>query len=159
MNRTARQLSKLDSLAGKKTVIVGVGNELKGDDAAGVLAARQLKGRVGADVFDAGTAPENYIQAVVEKSPQVLLVIDAVDFTGEPGDTRLLKPSQLNGISTSTHTFSPALLIDAIKKQIDVTVWFVGIQPFQTSMGQAPSKQVNKAVKTVVSKLLDLFAA
>ena len=71
---------KLNKLRGSSTVIVGIGNTLKGDDGAGPLICEQLNAKVCAEVIDAGTVPENYIQKIIKKAPQNLLVIDAIDF-------------------------------------------------------------------------------
>ena len=64
-------LEQLSSLRGTKTLIVGIGNTLKADDAAGPLICQKLKeARISAEVLDTGTVPENYIQLIIKKAPE-----------------------------------------------------------------------------------------
>jgi len=62
-------LEKLRKLRGYRTIIVGIGNTLKGDDGAGPLVCQQLYGKVCAGVMDVGTVPENTFSLSL-KAPQ-----------------------------------------------------------------------------------------
>lgn len=153
-----RDTKELDKLRGSKTLIVGIGNSLKGDDGAGPLVCEQLRDeKIGTELIDAGTAPENYIEPIIKKSPENLVVIDAIDFGGASGETGVFKPEQLSSLVVSTHTLSPRLFVDMICKRIKVDVYFVGIQPAQTQLGQPMSKEVSLAVKLLTQKLTDIF--
>ena len=136
-----------------------IGNTLRGDDAVGPLLFQQLKGRIAAEIIDAGTVPENYIQTIIKKAPEVLLVIDAIDFAAPAGTIRIFKPSQLNSLVISTHTLSPRVFVDMITDAIDIQVYFLGIQPFQTQMGQPLSAAVDKAAQQLTSMLTDVFGS
>jgi len=148
---------KLDVLRGKKTVIVCMGNILKGDDGAGPLVFQQLKGKVRADLIDAGTVPENYIQMIIKKSPQNLIIIDAVDFAAPAGTINIFRPEQLANLVVSTHTLSPRLFIDCVCRSIKVDVYFIGIQPAQTQFNAPVSSEVQKAVQRLVNILTAIF--
>jgi hydrogenase 3 maturation protease len=151
-------LEQLSKLRGSKTVILGIGNSLKGDDGAGPLICRQLQdAEISADVIDAGTVPENYIQPIIKKAPQNLLIIDAIDFGNPPGVVRIFKPEQLSSLVISTHTLSPRLLVDMVCKSIEVDVHFVGIQPEQTQLGQPITPQVKQAVQKLTDVLVEIF--
>jgi hydrogenase 3 maturation protease len=155
---TKEQLfEQLNKLRGSKTVIVGIGSTLKGNDGAGPLVCEQLAGKVCANVIDAGTVPENYIQPIIKKAPQSLLIIDAVDFGASAGTIKVFKPERLNSFVFSTHTLSPHLFIDMIRQSIDVDVYFIGIQPVQTQLGQSVSAPVNQAVQQLVNTLAEIF--
>ncbi|MHC4159253.1 MAG: hydrogenase 3 maturation endopeptidase HyCI [Planctomycetota bacterium] len=157
-----RQLSKLRNSA---TVIVGIGNVLKGDDGVGPLVCEQLAGKTSAELIDAGTVPENYIQPIIKKSPQNLLVIDAIDFGAPPGTIRIFEPEQLSSHAFSTHTLSPRLFVDLVCQDIrrdpalrePVNVYFVGIQPAQTQLGQSISPQASQAVQRLCRALIDII--
>lgn len=149
---------QLSKLCGSGTVIVGIGNTLKGDDAAGPSVCKLLAGQVNVPVIDTGTVPENYIGPIIEKKPRTLLIIDAIDFAAPLGRIRIFKPEQLDSLSTSTHTLSPRLFIDAICQNISVAVYIVGIQPAHTSLGQPLSPEVTQAVETLALVLTRLFA-
>ncbi len=154
-NRKLRE--SLSSLQGRRTLILGIGNMLKADDGAGPLLCRQIKGKLTADVIDAGTVPENYIQPIVEKNPEALLIIDAIDFAAAPGTIKVFKPKDLTSLSVSTHAPSPQLFVDMITQQIDVDVYFIGIQPAQLTLAAAPSNEVDRTIKTIAEVLVELF--
>jgi hydrogenase 3 maturation protease len=148
---------QLNKLRGSATVIVGIGNTLKGDDGAGPLVCRQLEGKTCAELIDAATVPENYIQPIIKKAPQNLLVIDAIDFGASTGRIKIFRPEELNSIVISTHTLSPRLFVDMITEAIKVNVYFVGIQPGQIQLGQPVCPQVIETIKWLVSTLKEIF--
>jgi hydrogenase 3 maturation protease len=150
-------LQQLNQLHGSKTLIVGIGNTLKGDDGAGPLVCEQLAGKTCAEIIDAGTVPENYIQPIIKKAPQNLIIIDAIDSGAPPGTIDIFRPEQISSFAFSTHTLSPRLFIDMITRQIKVDVYLLGIQPAQTQLGQSTSNQVSKAIQQLTKTLTDVF--
>jgi len=149
------QLNKLHDPA---TIILGIGNILKGDDGAGPLVCEQLTAaKISAEPIDAGTVPENYIQRIIKKAPGTLLVIDAIDFGAEAGTIKIFEPEQLNSHVISTHTLSPRLFVDIIRQSIQIDVYFVGIQPAQTQLGQSISVDVSRAIEQISSVLAEVF--
>jgi len=157
MNEDRRLFEQLEGLGGSRTVILGIGNTLKGDDAVGPLVCEGLAGRVRAEVIDAGAVPENYIQAIIRKNPQTLLIIDAIDFGAAAGTINVFRPNQLGSAAISTHTLSPRLFVDMIKQDIEVDVYFLGIQPVQTELGRALSPPVEQALQRLVRTLAEVF--
>jgi len=149
-----RQLNKLRNSA---TLIVGIGNVLKGDDGVGPLVCEQLAEKTSAELIDAGTVPENYIQPIIKKAPQNLLVIDAIDFGAPAGTIRIFEPERLNSYALSTHTLSPRLFVDMVCQDIKVNVYFIGIQPAQTQLGQSISPEASEAVQQLSQILAEVF--
>ncbi|MDD5064882.1 MAG: hydrogenase 3 maturation endopeptidase HyCI [Phycisphaerae bacterium] len=156
---TAKQLfEQLNKLRGSKTVLVGIGNTLKGDDGIGPVVCQQLRQAiVSAELIDAGTVPENYIQRIIKKAPQNLLIIDAVDFQAAPGTIEIFRPERLNSFVFSTHALSPRLFAEMITQSIKVDVCFVGIQPAHTRLGDPMSPQVCQAAQQLTQMLIDVF--
>jgi len=150
-------LQQLNQLHGGKTVIVGIGNTLKSDDGAGPLVCEGLSGKICAEVIDAGTVPENYIQPIIKKAPKNLLIIDAIDFGASPGTIDIFRPEQISSFVFSTHTLSPRLFIDMITRQIEADVYLLGIQPAQTQLGQSISNQVSEAIQQLSQALAEVF--
>ena len=68
-----------EALHGRVAVLC-VGNSLRGDDGAGPALARRLHVGDPWRVFDAGVAPENWIGPICKFRPDVVMVIDAIDF-------------------------------------------------------------------------------
>ncbi len=159
MTNDKESLKPLRTLGGKRTVIIGMGNSLKGDDGVGPFVCDELsKKALTADIINAGTVPENYIQRIIKKEPDALLVIDAIDFGGEAGQIRLLRPEQLNRSVFSTHTLSPHLFIEMIQQSKKVDVYIIGIQPKQIKLGEGISKEVRQPAEELVSELAEIFA-
>ncbi len=149
---------QLRKFRGSRTLIVGIGNILKGDDGAGPLVCEQLgRAKICADLIDAGTVPENYIQPIIKKAPQSLLVIDAIDFGASPGTIRIFELEQLNSHVVSTHTLSPRLFADMVCQYIKLDVYFVGIQPAQIQLGKSISSQVSQAIQHLCRALTEIF--
>jgi len=158
MGTDEKLFDQLNKLRSSKTLIIGIGNTLKGDDGAGPLLCQQLQqAKVSAELIDAGSVPENYIQPIVKKAPQNLLIIDAIDFKAPPGSISIFKTDQLSSLVISTHTLSPHLFIDMIRRQINVEVFFIGIQPAQTTLGQSLSPPVTKALQHLTHSLTNIF--
>jgi hydrogenase 3 maturation protease len=156
---TGEQLfEQLNKLRGSKTVIVGIGNTLKGDDGVGPLVCRQLRhAKSCAELIDAGTVPENYIQRIINKAPQDLLIVDAIDFQATPGTIEIFKPEQLSSFVFSTHTLSPRLFAEMVSRNVKVNAYFVGIQPAHTRLGDSMSPQVCQAARQLAQMLIDVF--
>jgi len=156
---TDQQLfEQLNKLCGSRTLIVGIGNTLKGDDGAGPLVCEQLQhSGIQAEIIDAGTVPENYIQRIIKKAPQKLLIVDAIDFQAPPGTIKIFGPEQLSSTVISTHTLSPRLFTDMVSRNIKIDVYFVGIQPAQTQLGQGVSDEVRQAVEQFSQILIEVF--
>lgn len=140
-----------------RVVILGVGNTLKGDDAAGPLVCEHLSGKVSARVIDAGAVPENYIGPVLEASPDVLFIVDAVDFGGRPGQIRVCTPDEIHGFAFSTHALSLHLSIDLIRREKKLEVYLIGIQAGRMRLGDCLSPATRDAVETLVDTLAELF--
>ena len=157
MDTNQQLFEKLNKLRDTTTVIVGIGNMLKGDDGAGPFVCEQLSGKVCAELIDAGTVPENYIQTIIKKAPQNLLIIDAIDFGAPAGTIKIFKPERLNSTAFSTHTLSPRLFVDVVCKDIKVDVYFLGIQPAQMQLGQPQSAEVSQTIHWLAGALVEIF--
>jgi hydrogenase 3 maturation protease len=152
-------LAALSKLRGSKTIIVGIGNTLKGDDALGPLICEQLHDAdLSAELIDAGTVPENHIGKIIRKAPQNLVIIDAVDFAAPAGTISLFETEQLNSLAFSTHALSPRLFVDMIKTEIEVEVYFVGVQPEHVRLGEPLSRRVSRAMETLKAVLTEVFS-
>ena len=155
---TYQLFERLQKLSGSQTLIIGIGNSLKGDDGAGPAVCERLKNsQISAEVIDTATAPENYIQKIIQKAPQNLIVIDAVDFDAQASEIKIFEPEQLSSYILSTHTLSPRIFIEMICQSIKTDVYFIGIQPAQTEFGESLSEQVEKAVERLCRVLIEIF--
>lgn len=99
-------------MSGPRTVVIGVGNELRGDDGFGVAVARRLRGRPlpeGVVVRELGTRAFDLALALLEAD--VAIVVDAVERGGPPGTLRSLLDGQAGpgpGVPFDAHALHPA---------------------------------------------------
>ena len=145
----------LGHLLSQKTVIVGIGNDMRGDDAFGPMVVERLRGRVRADLIDAGVSPENCLGKLSALKPRVVLLVDAVDFDGAPGDMALLDPAKLETTSFSTHASSLALLERFLSTEGVTRIALLAVQPKNWQFGDAVSDEVAAAVEKVIGLIVE----
>ena len=137
--------------------VLAVGSMLRGDDAAGLLAAEELQGalagksvRARVAFFAGDTVPENLTGEIKKFHPTHLLILDAVDFARKAGEVQLLDPDvPTNNFSLSTHTLPFSVLATYLRGFFPCEIVVIGIQPSTRGFGRAPSKQVLDAAKRV----------
>ncbi len=103
---------KQKQYGGNMKILMGIGNELNGDDAIGVLIARELKKRLKDwKIIDAGIMPENYISKIEKLNPDLLVMVDAIEDEGlSPGDVKIVEPSSIGKLILSTHSIPLSVL-------------------------------------------------
>lgn len=137
-----------------RILIIGVGNRMRGDDAAGCSAARilrgRLKGRGNVLVMDCGGVPENFTLEMKRFQPSHILFIDAVDMGLKPGEARLFDGDELTERSLSTHKQSLKILFSVLREGIPgVKIKLLGIQPKTIDFGAGISYKVRLGVRAV----------
>lgn len=158
------QLLLTKKTAELKIAIVGIGNTLRSDDAAGILAAHALMdSRVIRDmetvlVMDAGHAPENGTIQLRRFQPKVVLLIDAADMGERPGTIRLIDMDEIEGMSASTHSLPLSMLANYLVLELGCTVHLLGIQPRSNEVGESISDEVLAAVEEIVSTVSGIFS-
>lgn len=153
-----------ESLKGaKRLAVLCVGSELRSDDAAGLLCARELKKKLARKknnrikVFIGETAPENLTGDIRAFKPDFVMIIDAAD-TGKPvGTVLILEPESLKGHSFCTHQMPMAILTDYLTHTMKCRVLVMGIQPKTLTFGKPPSQKVRRTAAQVATSILDAF--
>jgi hydrogenase 3 maturation protease len=126
-------------------LLVGVGSDLRGDDAFGPLLARRLVAG-GLPAIDAGTAPESYTGPILRAGAELLLFADTGDLQAPAGTLRLVEPGAAVPGGTSTHDASLTLLIAYLTAQRPFAVRLLVAQPKGKGLGNAVSSEVEAAV-------------
>lgn len=132
------------------TVIIGIGNVLKGDDGVGPYIVSRLSNNIHA--IDAGTAPENHLKKIIDLKPDKIFIIDAVDFGGKPGDIKYFNEFDSSNISISTHNMPPDLFIDFIKQQTNAEIKIIAIQPKELKFNTPMSDEVRKSADNLIRR-------
>ena len=140
-----------------RVVIAGVGNPLRGDDGFGPLMIQRLRGKVKAALFDCGSAPENFLGPIRRQYPDTILVLDAADFSADPGEVRVFDSSQWQGGGFSTHNLSLNLFADLLSADTSARIYLVAIKPRTIGLGQPMSPEVRGGCRKLHRWLLSLL--
>ena len=141
-----------------RIAVLGVGNLLRSDDAAGILVARALSQReCAADpnhvlILEAGPAPENRTGELRRFAPNVILITDAADMGETPGAIRWIAEGQIDGMSASTHSLPLSMLIHYLRLELHCNVRILGIQVGSNEVGQSMTPEVMQAVDEIVDE-------
>jgi hydrogenase 3 maturation protease len=159
---TSRLRAELGNRAGSErpVVVLGVGSELRSDDAAGLavaraVALRRIPGIVG---IPAGTAPENSTAELRALNPSHVIIVDAADMGEAPGEVRVIDAGSVGGASFATHGLPLSVLAGYLSSEIGCTVILVGIQAFSVDFGEKISSQVAAGVRMAAQALEDALA-
>jgi len=130
-----------------KVIIVGIGNTLRNDDGFGSLLAARIKGKIPYTVYDCGPSPENYLEKIIKEKPDSLVIVDAVDFGGRPGEIQAADADQVKTVNLfSTHNASITLTINYLQSQIPVDIIILMGQPRSIAFGDTVSPEIVKSL-------------
>ena len=146
---------------GAKILVIGIGNERRGDDAAGLLAARRLRDRgiAGVDVVEAQGEGTGLLDQWA--AAETVYIIDAVFSGAPPGscfrlDARRRIPAGLN-LQCSTHGFGVAAAIELARalNRLPRTLIIYGIEGAKFRIGEAISVEAQRGVEATVAAILE----
>ncbi len=144
-----------------RIAVVGVGHELRGDDAAGMVLAQMLKSKMSekqnALVIPAGSAPENCTGLLRRFAPDLVLLIDAAQMDLEPGEIQWLEWQATTGLSASTHALPLHMFSSYLCSELNCEVALLGIQPASLSVGVDLSPCVRETVVRAGNTLYEIL--
>jgi len=138
-----------------KTVIVGIGNPLRGDDGFGPALIGRLQGKTNLICIDAGNAPENYLGCIAREEPDTILLVDVAHLDLEPGKYRILRPEEILKCGLTTHDMSSRMLIEFLQNQTQADIFMLAVQPQNISLGEAMSECLNKTLDEIEILILE----
>lgn len=159
----AWQSHLLHQLEGARRILfLGIGQPLKGDDAAGVIIARSIARRLrgvrteGIEVIVAADTPESRTAEIRRFFPSHVLMIDAGTEGQVPGtiffpDFRKMEPEEI-----TTHRLPLPLLARYLEETVPCKVIIVAIEPTTFSAGRKLSPPVKKTAGRLARFLSDL---
>ena len=141
---------------------LGVGNELNGDDAAGLWVVRMLKQTqlpaVRCLLLETGPSPENFTAPVARFAPDWVLVVDAARMEVQPGRIAYAGLDEVAGVSAFTHGLPLSMLGKYLVAETGCQFGLLGIQVAETGFGAALSPAVERAARRAARALGKLFA-
>lgn len=140
--------------------IIGLGNEFRGDDAVGLLAARRLHGMIGdrAEVIEADRVGVELLDMM--KGARVALLIDAARSGQAPGAIHQLDasagPIASELFPRSTHAVGVAEALELARALglLPAKVIVYAIEAAETEVGQPLSPPVEQALNEVIQLVL-----
>ena len=141
-------------------LVIGIGNEYRGDDAAGLAVARQLKERAGEAFTVLEHSGEGASLLESWKDARVVLLIDAVRSGAAPGTVHRFDATTRALPSTmfrhSTHAFSVVEAVELARAlgRLPQRLIVYGIEGKEFESGTSLSPKVESAVPGVVKKVL-----
>ncbi|HMK54441.1 MAG TPA: hydrogenase maturation peptidase HycI [Methanobacteriaceae archaeon] len=138
----------------RKVVILGIGNDILGDDGLGSFIARSL---MDLDEYiislDGGVVPENFTGTIKKENASHILLVDAVELGEAPGYVRLVEKDEIANYSISTHSIPISFLIKYLQVGTDAKIALIGIQPESMELGDEISPSVKKSAIEVLNTL------
>jgi hydrogenase maturation protease len=151
-----------------RVCLLGIGNRFWKDDGVGSYIAGSLKSSQEFAnqefasqeffVIDAGYIPENHLETVARKKPDTILMVDATDFGGIPGQVKLLYPDKVAYSGLSTHAGSLRMLAEYLHARTQASIALVAIQPADSSAGEGLSPVVSKTLNELVEFFQEVFS-
>ena len=150
-----------------KTLILGIGNVLLRDEGAGVHAIRMLAEQAAdldhVELMDGGTLSFSLAGAI--EDAEHLIVIDAAQYDGEPGTTKVFLGEQMDAFigsnrKCSVHEVSliDLMAIALLAGQLPQQRALIGIQPHSINWGDTPPPPVSGAIRLACDQALRLAA-
>jgi hydrogenase 3 maturation protease len=143
-----------------KLVILGIGNQLRGDDFSGSLVARKLNQILENEqitIIDGETVPENFTGQIKKENPSHIILIDAADMGKTPGYVKLIKKDEIAQYNISTHAMPLSFLIKYLKHTTDARIILIGIQPKEMRLEEKVSHQVYQSISFLIELFYEIF--
>lgn len=145
----------------RRLAVLGIGSELRGDDAAGVLLVRQLRSMISVKPFgclafkgfEGGNAPENVTGFITAFRPTHILLVDAAEIGTPVGECREISADEILDVCFSTHTLPLKILIDYLRQATGATISVIGIQPGNLEFGKQPTAEIENGVRHLIAAL------
>ena len=147
------------------TVVIGIGNEYRGDDAVGIVVARRLRAQLPHEIkiIEAGGEGASLLNAWQGATSVVLL--DAVQSGARPGTIHRFdastKPIPSGFFHYSTHAFSLAEAVELSRAlhQLPPHLIVYGIEGSDFAAGVGLSAAVERAAASVISQVVSELPA
>jgi len=141
---------ELSNYAKTRIVFVGLGNELRADDGAGLELVERLRLKKefsNSHFIIAGRNPENHLSTILNYNPKAVIFIDAAEMNLDAGEIKVLKEDEILNAEFSTHAFSVKIIKDFLLNHGRMDFLFIGIQPGITDFGGKLSEPVRLKLK------------
>ena len=150
--RKIKEILKTRLEGAERVALLGIGSEMRADDAAGILVARELELKQPSfgervRVFVGHASPESLTGEIKRYRPTHLLIVDAADLGLEPGGSRIIQKSEIDGVSFSTHRLPTRILADYLEGELSCEIIIIGIQPLTMELLKPASETIRESAR------------
>lgn len=138
---------ELEEIFRESFLLLGVGNPERGDDGIGLYIIEKVNTR---HKLNCGPVPENFTGKIRKAGPEKILIIDAVDFGGKPGETLLAEAERAEGLTLTTHSLPLSFLCKMLPES---KIYILGIQP---ESFEKMTEKVKSSADSIVKQLNSL---
>ena len=148
------------------TLVLGLGNPMRGDDGVGIRVIQSLAGQAlpdGVEVVDGGTQGLGIVSLM--EGRQRVIVVDAANVGKAPGEFVCFPPADAHLLGDDPHLsihdagLRDALLLAQVLQVLPDEVLIVGVQPAHLDWEDDLSPEVEAAVPQIVGYILDELEA
>jgi hydrogenase 3 maturation protease len=136
-----------------RVVVACVGNDWRCDDGVGPFVGKMVRPTDSLTVLDCGETPEKYLGVIARLRPEKVVVVDAADFGGAPGEIRAIARDEIGGEAISTHAARLVLLTDYVEASTGAQTFFVAIQPESLEFGAPMGSAVSAAARSLAEAM------
>lgn len=135
------EFEEINCPAKLKILFVGAGNLLQSDNGVGIDICKKIQTNdiVTTQIIQGGF--ENYIESINQSAPDLIILIDCVDFRKMPGYFALVPAKKFFDEFEGTKNVPLKNILNRLHKPL----WILGIQPALTTAGKGLSPRVKKA--------------
>ena len=159
MSLEAQLVDFLGARLGRRVVVVGIGSPMRRDDRVGLKVLELLAGKTPRDVLllPTETVPESYTGSIRSYAPTHVVLIDAANFAGVPGEARVVSPRAIVNSSVSTHSLPLHVFINYVRETICERVLLVGVQGVDIGIGEGLTPEVELGAGRLADLLVKLL--
>jgi hydrogenase maturation protease len=148
------------------TLVIGLGNPMRGDDGIGLRVIESLAGQAlpdGVEVVDGGTQGLGIVNLM--EGRQRVIMVDAANVGKAPGEFVCFTPAEARLLGDdqylSVHSagLRDALLLARVLQVLPDEVVIVGVQPAHLDWDDGLSPEVEAAIPQIVGRILDELGA
>ncbi len=141
-------------------VIIGMGNELRADDAVGLIVVRLLKpsSTTRLRVFEGHMTPDAFIGPACAAHPTHVVIIDAAELGKNPGSWQILSLDEVEEGLFTTHAIPAVEVAAEIMRRCDAAVVFLGIQPKSRDISLGLSRECQRAAEEIAQVIQNIVS-
>ena len=114
----SENLNDLLTQSNKTKLFVGIGNVLKSDDGIGVYISNKIEESLSIQKLTVEISIENYLGKINSLNPDVLILVDCVEFGKQAGYTELLPADKVKDFTLNTHNISLKRISELFKMPV-----------------------------------------